>query len=49
MKTLELKTLEVDGEKRVAAFVNGVFKEEVDCHSQYSVAQAKRDLREQYK
>lgn len=49
MKTLELKTLNVDGEKRVAVYVNGIFKEEVDCNSQYSVTQAKRDLKGQYK
>ena len=45
---LKLKVNTVDGEKRVAAYVGGVYKEEADCHSQFSVAQAKTYLKGKY-
>jgi hypothetical protein len=46
---VQIKSYKVDGETRVGIWVNNVLKHEVDCHSQYTVKEAKADLMEGYK
>lgn len=42
------KTYTVDGETRVGVWVDGQFKEEVDCCSDFSPAEAKEYLKKKY-
>ncbi len=45
---LKLEVNTVDGEKRVSAFVDGVFQQEVEVNSQCSLSEAKEFLRQKY-
>ena len=45
---LEIKIDRVDGEIRVSAYVDGQFKEEVDCNPDFLVGEAKEYLKEKY-
>jgi hypothetical protein len=47
-KRLKTKTITVDGEKVVQAWVNGVWVEDVDINSQFSIKEAKEYLKEKY-
>ena len=46
---LKLEVNTVDGEKTISAFVDGIFQEEVDINSQFTVTEAKQYLRNKYK
>jgi hypothetical protein len=45
---VDFKTVTVDGETRVEAWVDGVFKEDADINSQFSKAEAKAYFRQKY-
>lgn len=44
-KKLTFKTITVDSEKRVAVYVNGVWKDDIDLYSGFSVLDAKQSAR----
>lgn len=46
---VKVKSYKVDGETRVGIWVNNVFKDEVDCNSQFSRKEAKEYLMDAYK
>ena len=48
MANVKTKSYKVDGETRVGIWVDGVWKHELDCHSQYSIKEAKEDLIDGY-
>jgi len=48
MDKITFKKIEVDGETRVAMFINEKFADEVDLHSGFSVRDAKESLRDGY-